>query len=84
MFRRLFFDHPRSVDESYVEHFLMAARFGAAMIRGGIQVIVHAIVPALCANSGSDTIRRLHDIMVEKRGAKRDDVTQMLTVEWVI
>lgn len=84
MFRKIFLDHPREVDESYLEHFGVAGRFGLAMIWGGVRALVHAFVPALCVTSGSDTIRRLHTIMVEKRGAKRDVTMEMLSVEWVI
>ena len=34
MFKRLFIDHPKSVDENYVEHFGVASRFGMTMIYG--------------------------------------------------
>lgn len=84
MFRRLFLDHPCEVEESYFEHMGVAGRFGLAMIWGGTKALVHAAVPALCVTSGSDTIRRLHTIMVEKRGAKRDATVEMMSVEWVI
>src|SRR3546814_2003409 len=36
MFKRLFVDHPKSVDENYIEHFGVASRFGLTMIRGGL------------------------------------------------
>lgn len=84
MFRKLFLDHPREVEEGYFEHLGVAGRFGLTMIWGGTRALVHAFVPALCVTSGSDTIRRLHTIMVIKRGAKRDATVEMLSVEWVI
>ena len=84
MFKRLFVDHPKSVDENYVEHFGVASRFGFEMIWGGIKALVHAVIPGLCITSGSDTVKRLHSIMVEQRRAKGQDVTQMMTVDWVI
>ncbi len=84
MIRRLFLDHPRSVGESYAEHFMVASRFGAEMIAGGCKAMVHAVFPTLCETSASSTIRKLHTIMVEKRGAKRDATMEMLSVEWVI
>ena len=46
--------------------------------------MVHAVFPNAYETAGSDTIRRLHMIMVEKRGAKRDATMEMLSVEWVI
>ena len=84
MFSRLFVDHPKSVDENYVEHFRVAGSFGAAMIWGGMKALVHAVVPGWCITSGSDTIKRLNHIMVEQRRAKGQAVTEMLTVDWVI
>lgn len=84
MFRRLFVDHPKSVDENYLEHFGVAGRFGVTMIFGGLCALVHAVVPGWCITSGSDTVKRLNHIMVEQRRAKGEAVTEMLTVDWVI
>lgn len=84
MFRRLFVDHPKSVDENYLEHFGVASRFGVTMIYGGLCALVHAVVPGWCITSASDTVKRLNHIMVEQRRAKGEAVTEMLTVDWVI
>jgi hypothetical protein len=84
MFKRLFVDHPKSVDENYVEHFGVASRFGFTMILGGLKALIHSVIPGLCITSGSDTVKRLNTIMVEQRRLKGQDVTQMLTVDWVI
>ena len=75
MFRRLFLDHPASVDESYAQHMRVAMSFGLAMLAGGIGAVVHAFVPALCKTSGSDTVKRLHARLTgdPARGAKRPD-----------
>lgn len=84
MFNRLFVDHPKSVDESYIEHFGVASKFGVTMIWGGLGALVHAVIPGWCITTGSDTIQRLNKIMVEQRRAKGQAVTQMSTVDWVI
>ena len=84
MIRRIFLSHPQTVGESYWEHFGVASRFGAAMVAGGVKALIHAILPNFYETAGSDTIRKLHTIMVEKRGAKRDATMEMLSVEWVI
>ena len=84
MIRRIFLDHPKTVGESYWEHFGVASRFGGAMIWGGMKAVVHAAFPNVYETAASDTIRKLHTIMVEKRGAKRDATVEMLSVEWVI
>ncbi|PZQ21852.1 MAG: hypothetical protein DI569_10490 [Sphingopyxis macrogoltabida] len=83
-FKRLFVDHPKSVDENYREHFGVASKFGLTMIWGGLGALVHAVVPGWCITTGSDTIRRLNRIMVEQRRAKGQAVTQMQTIDWVI
>ena len=84
MLSRLFIDHPRAVDESYVEHFGVASRFGVTMIRGGLCALVHALVPGWFVTTGSDTIQRLNRIMVDQRRAKGQAVIEMQTVDWVI
>ncbi|MBK8374201.1 DUF6356 family protein [Sphingorhabdus sp.] len=84
MFRRLFVDHPKSVDENYFEHFAVAAKFGVTMIWGGLCALVHAAVPGWCVTTGSRTIERLNAIMVIQRRAKGREVAQMQTVDWVI
>ena len=83
-FKRLFIDHPKSVDENYREHFGVASKFGLTMIWGGLGALVHAVVPGWCITTGSDTIRRLNRILVEQRRAKGQAVTQMQTIDWVI
>lgn len=80
MIDRIFLSHPRTVGESYWEHFRVASGFGAAMLWGGVKAVVHAVFPNVCKTSGSDTVRRLHAVLVEKRAA----TAQMNTVEWMI
>lgn len=82
--RRLFFEHPGSVGETYREHLLFAARFGLVMIRGGLGALVHAVVPGWCQTTGSDTVVRLNRLAVEQRRAKRQAVLEMQALDWVI
>lgn len=65
--RRLFTDHPATVNESYFEHLVQASIFGVTMILAGLACIVHALIPGLCVTRGSDAIASLHDRMVVKR-----------------
>lgn len=71
MFSRLFLAHPRSVDESYTEHFGVAFRFGATMVAGGFACIVHALVPALFVRTGSNAVKRLHARMAARQPDQR-------------
>jgi Family of unknown function (DUF6356) len=84
MIRRIFLDHPKTVGESYWEHFGVATGFGGAMIVGGVKAVLHGFFPNVFQTAGSDTVRNLHAILVEKRSAKRDAITEMNTVEWMI
>jgi Family of unknown function (DUF6356) len=80
MFRKLFLDHPAEVGETYGEHFGVASSFGITMILGGFGALLHAFIPRFCKTSGSTTINRLHQRIVESRGATRD----ARTIEWMI
>jgi hypothetical protein len=84
MFTRLFVDHPRSIDESYSEHFMVAIGFAMAMLWGGLQVLVHAVVPGLFITAGSSTIKQLNARMVEARAKKRDYIAEAQCTEWII
>lgn len=64
---RLFRAHPRSVGESYGEHFRTASGVGATMIIAGFACFVHALVPALCKRTGSQAIIRLHARITGRR-----------------
>lgn len=84
MIRKLFIDHPRELGETYAEHLLIAGRFGAEMVVGGLACMLHALLPAAFKSTGSGTVSRLHARMVAKRGAVRADQAQLKTVEYVI
>ncbi|CUS43153.1 MAG: DUF6356 family protein [Pseudomonadota bacterium] len=84
MFRRLFLDHPKSVGESYTEHFGVASHFGLKMMWGGARCTLHAVLPFMFKTAGSDTITVLHAELVTKRNAARAEQTQITTVEYVI
>lgn len=65
MLKRWFTDHPRSVGETFGEHFGVAARFGLIMLRGGVGALVHALIPRLCQTTGSDALAKLNALMAE-------------------
>jgi hypothetical protein len=84
VFHRLFIAHPRTVGETYAEHFRFAGRFGLTMIWGGLCALVHALVPGWCVTTGSDTITRLNRIMADQRRGKGAAVSEMPALDWVI
>ena len=68
---RWFLSHPRSVGESYPEHFSVAARFGGTRVIGGLACLVHAVFPALFTNTASDRVKRLYQQMKSRQPACR-------------
>ena len=62
-----FHKHPRSVGETYGEHFAVASGFGARMVLGGLACLVHAVVPAWFEHTASRTIATLYTRMVTNR-----------------
>ncbi len=67
MFSRLFTEHPRSVDETYVEHMGMALSFAGWLGLAALACLVHAFLPFLFEKTGSRIIDGLHDRMVRNR-----------------
>lgn len=59
--------HPATVGETYGQHLAVALRFAGEMLRGGGACFVHAFLPFLFVSTGSDTIKRLHEVMVTHR-----------------
>lgn len=70
--RRLFTEHPASVDETYLEHMGMAAGFSFRMFLGAAACLVHAVLPFLFVSTGSATIETLYERMVLNRRRVRE------------
>ena len=63
---RLFFEHPRTVGETYREHLWHATRIGASLMVTGGACFIHALFPGLCVSTASNKIRSLA-VQIEKR-----------------
>lgn len=46
----------------------VAAGFGLALIGAGMACLLHGLLPFLFVRTGSETVRRLHQRMVQRRG----------------
>jgi flagellar biosynthesis component FlhA len=64
---RAFTEHPASVGESYTQHCVCAAGFGARMVLGGIACMIHAVLPFMFVRTGSRTIAELNERMILSR-----------------
>ena len=77
-FKRIFTDHPNSVEESYFEHLLFAGRFSTRLIGAGLAAFIHALIPCLFEKTAGLMIKDMHD-EIANRGkpvpsAQRDAV----------
>lgn len=55
----IFTKHPRSVGETYLQHFFAASKIGAKMLLGGIAALLHAGFPFLFLHTARSTV---HDL----------------------
>lgn len=60
MIGKLFLDHPRSVDESYLEHAAFAGRFSLTLFAAALAALVHAVLPFCFETTASRTVARLY------------------------
>ncbi|PIB24846.1 hypothetical protein BFP76_06670 [Amylibacter kogurei] len=68
MIRKIFLDHPQSVDESYIEHFMFALGFSMKLFGAAFAALIHAFVPVACEKTASKTVAALY-AKTHNRGA---------------
>lgn len=62
MLQKLFLDHPRSVDETYLQHFAFALLFSIRLFGAAFAALVHALLPCAFEKTTSKTV---HDLYFE-------------------
>ena len=62
-----FIEHPRSVNETYLQHFATATHFALRLLAASFKCLLHALVPRLCERSASQSVQKLLDEMVDNR-----------------
>ena len=60
-------EHLKSVNESYVEHMIVAFKVGSKMITGGLMALIHGLIPAVFERNASDGIKELYNFINLKR-----------------
>ncbi len=65
---RYFLSHPRSVDESYIEHAGVASRFAFRLLGAGVAALVHAFIPCLFEKTASSMIKTMHSEIASRSG----------------
>ncbi len=64
---RVFLAHPRTVDESYLQHCAFALRIGSQLLLAGMAALVHAIVPCLCQTTASRIVLAMNAGIVARK-----------------
>lgn len=59
-------DHLDTVRESYLQHLTFAVWFGGKLLVAGFAVILHALCPAVCQNTGSRTVQELYELLRQR------------------
>ena len=60
MITKFFLDHPRSVDETYLEHAAFAGKFSMKLFAAAFCALVHAIIPAAFDKTASRMIAEMY------------------------
>lgn len=60
MLSKLFLDHPRSVEESYIEHAVFAGGFALRLFAAGAAALIHAVIPCVFERTASKMIAEMH------------------------
>ena len=58
--------HLIEANESYIQHFKTALKIGFIMILGGLQAILHALLPGILTKSASDKIKQLNEYLNDR------------------
>lgn len=59
MYKKLFINHPQSVDETYFEHARFALRFSRLLFLAAFAALIHAVIPAFFEKTASSIIADL-------------------------
>ena len=68
MIRKIFLDHPDSVDETYLEHARFAAGFSLKLFAAAFCALIHAFIPAAFEKTASKMIAQMY-AKTHNRGA---------------
>ena len=60
MICKIFLDHPRSIDETFGQHFLFAFSFSMTLFMAAFAALLHAFIPVACEKTASTIIKRLY------------------------
>ena len=65
--KNIFTKHPKSVDETYLQHFYHAMSFSCLLFSLSLKVLVHALFPFCYETAVSDRVKSLSEGMQKRR-----------------
>lgn len=69
--KKLFLDHPQSVNETYLQHLLFSAKYSLLLLCGSFASFIHAFFPFLFQTIASSiTIRLAKSMVLRKKNAR--------------
>ena len=71
----LFTEHPKSMNETYLQHLLCASTYGVRMVFVGVAAIIHAIFPFLFETTTSDLAKEIVSNVDERFDIASDQTT---------
>jgi len=60
MINRVFLEHPRAVDETYLEHAMFAGKFSMKLFAAAFCALIHALIPAAFEKTASRMIAEMY------------------------
>jgi hypothetical protein len=60
MITKVFLEHPRSVDETYLEHMAFAGKFSLKLFAAAFCALIHAFIPAAFEKTASRMISEMY------------------------
>ena len=65
--KNIFTEHPKSVNETYLEHMCCAMKFHYTLLKLSFVALIHAIFPFWFETTASDGIKKLNDCMQNRK-----------------
>ena len=59
-------DHLNEVNETYLQHMIVAFKIGFTMLLTGIFCLIHGLVPGLFKKTGSNQISKMYEMVSRK------------------
>lgn len=60
IWQRIFVDHPKSVDQTYIQHMCVAGWFFSRLLAASCAALIHAMIPCLFEKTAGRMIEEMY------------------------